>query len=300
GDDETVEMLLQRADAAMYQAKDAGKNTYRFYQQSMQDAADVRLRVERNLRVAILKKELSLHYQPQLSDTSSIIGVEALIRWRSTQLGDVSPIDFIPIAEESGLILPIGKWIVEKVCEQINIWDKQKIHIHHVAVNISAKQFSHADFVSMLVHTLNEHSVSPNRVMLEITESVFLSNLEDVIEKMNALKQNGFKFSIDDFGTGYSSLTYLKRLPFDQLKIDQSFVRGQANNSTDAAIVKAIIAMAKSMDLKLIAEGVETEQQLASLSSFGCHYYQGYYFSKPLSPEQLKRYVDNHLAEYEI
>lgn len=300
GVDETVEILLQRADTAMYQAKDAGKNTYRFYQQSMQDAIDVRLQIERNLHVAITKNELSLHYQPQLSDANKIIGVEALIRWRRAVQGNIPPNDFIPIAEDSGLIISVGQWIIETACKQLNTWDAQNIHIPHIAINISARQFHQADFVPSLIQTLLKYQVSSDRVMLEITESAFLGNIEEAINKMNELKQSGFSFSIDDFGTGFSSLTYLKRLPFDQLKIDQSFVRGLVNSSTDAAIVKAIIAMAKSMDLNLIAEGVETEQQLASLSDFGCHNYQGYFFSKPLPAIVLKEYIESHVEKSEI
>ena len=291
GNDETVDILLKRADTAMYQAKDAGRNTFRFYQQSMQEATDSRLLIEKNLRAAISKNEISLHYQPQLSDDNKLIGAEALIRWKHSELGMIPPVEFIPIAEETGLIIPIGQWVVEMVCKQINRWDKQKIHIPRVAINISAKQFHQADFVSMLVHTVFEHQIKPGRVMLEITEGVFLDNLEEAIDKMNALKQNGFTFSIDDFGTGYSSLTYLKRLPFDQLKIDQSFVLGLVNQSTDVAIVKAIIAMAQSMNLNLIAEGVETAEHLKYLYEFGCHDYQGYYFSKPLPAEQLGEYI---------
>jgi len=295
GIDETVETLLKRADTAMYQAKDAGRNTFRFYQHSMQEAADSRLLIEKYLRVAISKNEICLHYQPQLSDENKLIGAEALIRWQHPELGMISPVEFIPIAEESGLIIPVGQWIIETVCEQIKSWDQQKLYVPHVAINISAKQFHQADFVSMLIHTAFEYQVQPGRVMLEITEGVFLGNLEEAIDKMNALKQSGFTFSIDDFGTGYSSLTYLKRLPFDQLKIDQAFVRGLINNATDAAIVKAIVVMAQSMNLDLIAEGVETVEHLTHLSDFGCHNYQGYYFSKPLAAEQLSEYIKQRI-----
>ena len=291
GIDETAETLLKRADTAMYQAKDAGRNTFRFYQHSMQEAADSRLLIEKNLRVAISKNEISLHYQPQISDDNKLIGAEALVRWKHSELGMIPPVEFIPVAEECGLIVPLGQWIIELVCQQIKRWDKQEIHIPHIAINISAKQFHQADFVSMLVHTVFDHQIKPNRVMLEITERVFLDNLEEAIDKMNALKQNGFTFSIDDFGTGYSSLTYLKRLPFDQLKIDQSFVQGLVNQSTDVEIVKAIIVMAQSMNLNLIAEGVETAEHLKYLYEFGCHDYQGYYFSKPLPAEQLGEYI---------
>jgi len=294
GIDETVETLLKRADTAMYQAKEAGRNTFRFYQQSMQDVVDTRLHIEKNLRKAIVNSEFTIHYQPQLSASNQIVGAEALIRWQNSELGTVSPVNFIPIAEETGLIISIGQWVVESVCEQIQLFEKQGISIPHIAVNISAKQFHQADFVSNLIHTVYEQNVKPDKIMLEITEGVFLGNLEEAIDKMNALKENGFNFSIDDFGTGYSSLTYLKRLPFDQLKIDQSFVRGLVDDKTDAAIVKAIVVMAKSMDLNLIAEGVETTQHLDYLSGFGCHYYQGYYFSKPLTAKKIVEYVKNH------
>ncbi len=287
GIDESVETLLKRADTAMYHAKDAGRNTYRFYQQSMQEAADTRLVIEKNLRVAIARNELSLYYQPQLSENRSIIGAEALIRWNNNELGMISPVDFIPIAEETGLILPIGQWIMETVCDQILYWDRENLHIPHIAVNISAKQFHQADFVSMIVRTVAEKQVKPERIMLEITESVFLGSLEEVTDKMRALKKSGFSFSIDDFGTGYSSLTYLQRLPFDQLKIDQSFVRSLVKNLADAEIVKAIIYMANALNLHLIAEGVETEEHLAFLSRLGCANYQGFFFSKPLEAGQF-------------
>ena len=295
GIDETVELLLKRADTAMYQAKAAGRNTFRFYHQYMQDAADNRLKIEKNLRLAIANDELSLHYQPQLSRNGVIIGAEALIRWKSAELGDVQPDDFIPIAEETGVIIMMGEWVVESVCTQIKAWDEQGIHVPHVAINISAKQFHQADFVSVIVHHVLQQKVGTDRVMLEITESVFLGSLEDAIDKMNILKTSGFNFSIDDFGTGYSSLTYLKRLPFDQLKIDQSFVRELVNNATDAAIVKAIIVMAKSMNLKVIAEGVETDQHLAYLAAFGCQDFQGYYFSKPLTADDFSHYFKAHM-----
>lgn len=291
---ETVESLLQRADTAMYQAKEAGRNTFSFYQQSMQDAADARMQIERSLRVAIANNELSLHYQPQLSDDNEIIGAEALIRWNHTEEGMIPPDKFIPIAEETGLIISIGEWIIKTVCLQIKQWDKQNVHIPHIAINISAKQFHQPDFVFIVTETLIANELSPDRVWLEITESVFLGALDEVVDKMNVLKQHGFHFSIDDFGTGYSSLTYLKRLPFDQLKIDQTFVSGLVDHPSDVAIVQAIIIMAKGLNLNLIAEGVETDQHLTYLAGLGCHNYQGYLFGKPLQAEQLAEYVLNH------
>lgn len=294
GMDESVDLLLKRADTAMYQAKGAGRNTFQFYQESMQEVADARLHIERHLRGAVANNEFSIHYQPQLSASNEIVGAEALIRWNNSELGSVSPVDFISIAEETGMIISIGEWVVNSVCEQIKAWESQGICVPHIAINISAKQFHKADFVSSLVGIVYEKNVTPNQIMLEVTEGVFLGNLEEAIDKMNLLKQNGFSFSIDDFGTGFSSLTYLKRLPFDQLKIDQSFVRGLIENKADAAIVKAIVVMAKSMGLNLIAEGVETDQHLAYLSGFGCHYYQGYYFSRPLTAEKMAEYIESH------
>ncbi len=294
GLDETVEILLQRADTAMYQAKNAGRNTYCFYQNSMQKTADTRLKMERSLRDAIEKGELSLHYQPQFSSKNKIIAAEALIRWDNSELGMIAPMEFIPLAEETGLIIPIGKWVVETVCEQIIQWEKLDIHIPHVAINISAKQFHHADFVSILIQTLFEKEIDPERIMLEITEGVFLESFEDVKDKMEVLKKSGFSFSIDDFGTGYSSLTYLKRLSFDQLKIDQTLIRGLINHPGDEAIIRAIIVIAKGLKLNVVAEGVETGRHLTHLSRHGCHHYQGYYFSQPLSASMFCEYVKQH------
>lgn len=290
GDDDCADIILKRGDTAMYHAKDAGRNTYCFYQYHMQEQADARLTMEKNLRKAIEKNELSIHYQPQLSLTGDIVGAEALIRWCHFTHGMISPIEFIPIAEETGLIMEIGYWIIDSVCQQINEWDVQGIVVPHIAVNISANQFHQADFVSVVIRSIENSQIKPNRILLEITESVFLKNIEDAISKMNTLRLYGFSFSIDDFGTGYSSLSYLKRLPFDQLKIDQSFTKDLINDLKGAAIVQAIIVMAKGLNLNLIVEGVETEQQLNRLSEYGCYFFQGYYFSKPLAPEQFAHY----------
>ena len=291
GIDETVESLLKRADAAMYQAKAAGRNNYCFYQQSMQDAVNDQLSIERNLSLAMSQNEFSLSYQPQYKDEKTMLGVEALLRWESKNLGKVPPAEFIPIAEANGLILSIGQWVIEAVCEQIIRWDQEGIHIPHVAINISAKQFHQANFASTLSYIVSGYQVKPERMMLEVTESIFQGKFEDISDKMYALKKKGFKFSIDDFGTGQSSLTYLKRLPFDQLKIDQSFVKEFINQPTDVAIVKAIVSIAKGLKIDLIAEGVETEEHFRLLFGFGCDGYQGNYFSQPLSVEQLEGHI---------
>jgi EAL domain-containing protein (putative c-di-GMP-specific phosphodiesterase class I) len=205
----------------------------------------------------------------------------------------ISPADFIPVAEETGLIIDIGCWVINAVCLQIHSWDLQGVVVQHIAVNISPKQFHQADFVSVVIKIIEDYDINPCRILLEITEGVFLKNIDEAIRKMNTLREYGFNFSIDDFGTGYSSLSYLKRLPFDQLKIDQSFTNDMMTNPQGAAIVQAIIVMAESLGLNLIAEGVETNKQLNSLSDYGCHFFQGYYFSKPLPPEQFIEYFFN-------
>lgn len=286
---DSIDLILKRADTAMYHAKDAGRNTYRFYQQPMQEQVDVRLMLEKNLRKAIEKNEFSVHYQPQSSFTGEIIGAEALIRWHHAEQGMISPTIFIPVAEEMGLILEIGNWVIETVCQQINEWDAQNLVVPHIAVNISPKQFRQADFASLVIKTIEHYHIKPERILLEITEGVFLKNLDEAINKMNALREYGFSFSIDDFGTGYSSLSYLKRLPFDQLKIDQSFTNGLSDVKS-AAIVQAIIVMADGLGLNLIAEGIETNRQLNCLFDQGCHFFQGYYFSKALSATEFLAY----------
>lgn len=292
GHDESVELLLKKADAAMYKAKEGGRNTYRFYQKSIQEAEDDKLDIESNLKTAISKHELSIHYQPQYSDNKTLFGVEALLRWNNPILGQLPPLQFIPIAEESGLILEIEQWLLEGVCKQINEWDMQNLSIPRVAINISPEQFHQAGFVINLAQTVLEYEVNPDRLILEIKEDVFLNNIEDVIDKMHVLKKKGFKFSLDDFGSGYSSLTFLKRLSFDQLKLEQMLIKGFINQPTDVAFVKAIITMVKGLGIDLIAEGVETEEHLAFLSSFGCKTYQGYCFSKPLPIEHLSKHLN--------
>jgi diguanylate cyclase (GGDEF)-like protein/PAS domain S-box-containing protein len=289
-EDDSVDFILKRADMAMYHAKDAGRNTYRFYQQRMQEQVDARLVLEKNLRKALEKGEFDLHYQPQMSFTGEIIGAEALIRWQQSEQGMISPATFIPIAEETGLIVEIGQWVIDSVCRQIKDWDARDIIVPHIAINISPKQFHQADFVSVICKILEQHTIQPNRIILEITEGVFIQNLEEAIGKMNVLREYNFSFSIDDFGTGYSSLSYLKRLPFNQLKIDQSFTKDLLNDTHGAAIVQAIIVMAEGLNLDLIAEGVETNKQLNRLADYGCYHFQGYYFSKPLPPNQFVNY----------
>jgi len=229
-----------------------------------------------------------LHYQAQVTSEGRVIGTEALVRWTHPLRGLVSPAEFIPVAEESGLILPLGSWVLETACKQLVLWaDKPETADLTVAVNVSAHQFHQADFVDQVFGALERTGARAQGLKLELTESLLVANIEAIIDKMNALKARGVGFSLDDFGTGYSSLSYLKRLPLDQLKIDQSFVRNILSDTNDAAIAKMVIALADSMDLAVIAEGVETEAQRDFLAGLGCHTYQGYLFSKPLPAQEF-------------
>lgn len=281
-----TETLLKQADVALYQAKDAGRDRLRFFSQAMQAAIDVRAALEGALRQAIAREELQLYYQGQFDETGRLIGAEALLRWTCPGIGPVSPARFIPLAEETGLILPLGNWVIRRACAQLHAWSKQP-HLRHLqlAINVSARQFHQADFVRAVADCLNRAAIDPSRLKLELTESVVLENIEDVILRMQQLKALGVRFSLDDFGTGYSSLSYLKRLPLDQLKIDQSFVRDLAEDNDDAAIIRAILAMSGSLGLDVIAEGVETQAQYEFLRANGCRAFQGYLFGKPVSAE---------------
>ncbi len=280
---------LKRAELAMYQAKSAGRNTLRFFEPQMQAAVDARVLLEEALHEAIQKQQFTLYYQAQVSDSEGIVGVEALVRWFDPKRGMISPAEFIPLAEETGLILPIGAWVLEAACQQLALWASQPAMAQlSIAVNVSARQFRESNFVEQVLATLQRTLANPQRLKLELTESVLVANAEEVIVKMNALKAVGIGFAIDDFGTGYSSLSYLKRLPLERLKIDQGFVRNILTDADDAAISRAVIAMATSMGLGVIAEGVETEAQREFLASLGCHTYQGYLFNRPLPPEKFE------------
>ena len=284
GTHQDADVLLKQADMAMYQAKKAGGNALYFFDPDMQKTIMDRVHLEADLLRAITEKEqFQLYYQAQVDSFDRVIGAEALIRWISPERGIVSPAEFIPIAEESGLILPLGHWVIATACQQLASWSQQPETAHlTLSVNISARQIRMPNFVDEVLTLIDSAGVNPTKLKLEITESTLLENLEDIIEKMTRLKDRGFNFSIDDFGTGYSSLQYLKRLPLDQLKIDQSFVRDLADDSNDRAIVRTIIAMAKSLNLDVIAEGVETEEQLRRLKHKGCRHFQGYLFGKPV------------------
>jgi diguanylate cyclase (GGDEF)-like protein/PAS domain S-box-containing protein len=284
---------LKRSELAMYQAKSGGRNMLRFFDPQMQTVVDSRVKLEAALQGAIQNQQFTLYYQAQVSDSEGIVGVEALVRWFDPKRGMVSPAEFIPLAEETGLILPIGAWVLETACQQLAAWAAQPAMAHlSIAVNVSARQFRENNFVSQALATLERTRANPRRLKLELTESVLIADAEDVILKMNVLKAIGIGFAIDDFGTGYSSLSYLKRLPLERLKIDQGFVRNILMDPDDAAISRAVIAMATSMGLGVIAEGVETEAQRDFLSSLGCHTYQGYLFSRPLPVHEFETFFN--------
>jgi diguanylate cyclase (GGDEF)-like protein len=281
--------LMKQADIAMYQAKKAGRNTLRFFDPQMQDTINARATLEDELRAALVKGEFELYYQIQVGSTHRPLGAEALIRWMHPVRGLVSPLQFIPLAEETGLILPIGKWVLETACAQLKLWQQDPLTRELIlAVNVSAKQFRQVDFVAQVQAAVKDYAINPMRLKLELTESLLLDAIEDTIATMNALNEIGVQFSLDDFGTGYSSLQYLKRLPLDQLKIDRSFVRDLVTDNSDKAIVRTIIAMAGSLSLDVIAEGVETEEQRQNLFNKGCTHFQGYLFSEPIPIEQFE------------
>jgi EAL domain-containing protein (putative c-di-GMP-specific phosphodiesterase class I) len=267
----------------MYQAKAAGRNRLCFYDPLMQAVVSARAALEAGLREALEKNQFLLHYQAQVDGKGHVTGSEALVRWQHPQRGVVSPAEFIRLAEETGLILPLGQWVLETACKQLALWAAQPEMEHlTLAVNVSARQFHQSNFVETVLSTLERTGARPKRLKLELTEGLLLESVEDVISKMTVLKGRGIGFSLDDFGTGYSSLAYLKRLPLDQLKIDQGFVRNILTDANDAAIAKMVVMLAASLGLAVIAEGVETEAQRDFLSSQGCEAHQGYLFSRPL------------------
>ena len=290
----TSDDLLRQADIAMYQAKNAGRNTLRFFDPKMQDTINARAILENELRKALENHQFYLCFQIQVDSLYSALGAEALIRWHHPERGLISPTQFIPLAEETGLILPIGQWVLETACAQIKSWQQDALTKDLVlAVNVSAKQFHQTEFVSDVITIIQRHAINPMLLKLELTESMLLENIEGTIVTMNTLKEVGVRFSLDDFGTGYSSLQYLKRLPFDQIKIDQSFVHDLVLNKSDREIVRTIIGMVTSLNLNVIAEGVETEEQHQLLKQMGCFHYQGYLFGRPMPIKQFESALQN-------
>lgn len=284
--------ILKRADVAMYQAKAAGRNTVRFFDPAMQAAVEARAAMEVDLRHALQQSAFTLHYQPQVESGNRVIGAEALLRWTHPERGPVSPAEFIPVAEQSGLIVDLGEWVLQTACRQLAQWsDMPGCAGLTLAINVSVHQFRQVDFVDKVRRALIAHGAKPTRLKLEITESMFVADQESIINKMIQLKALGVGFSLDDFGTGYSSLSYLRRLPLDQLKIDQSFVREVLSDPNDAAIARTVIALGQSLGLMVIAEGVELQGQRDFLAQYGCTFCQGYLISRPLTIDAFDAFV---------
>lgn len=287
-----VHSLLRKADGAMYRAKQDGKNTYRFYSDVEGEEDTARLELEQQLRRAVERREFIVYYQPQVSiDTSAVVGVEALLRWQHPQLGIVEPGRFIPLLEDTGLIVEVGDWVLREVCRHAVSWQALGLPPVRVAVNLSSKQFTKRDLVGEIARTLDETGVDPKRLNIEITEGTLASKIDSTVKTLEKLNALGITISVDDFGVGYSSLNYLKRFPIHKLKIDQSFVRDVTTDTNDAAIASAIIALAHKLNLEVIAEGVETLEQLFFLSRQGCHEVQGHLISPPLSNEDFVRWL---------
>lgn len=288
----TIKELLKRADLAMYQAKAAGRNTVRFFDPAIQARLNARAALEADLRQAVHRNELVLHYQPQVDTQGRCLGVEALVRWEHPQRGQVQPLDFIPLAEETGLILPIGQWVLCQACRTMAAWEADpRLAGLGMAVNVSARQFHQPDFVHNVREQLRAHGIAPSLLKLEITESMLLDNIEQTIETMQTLRALGVRFSLDDFGTGYSSLNYVKRLPLDQIKIDKSFVRDILSDPNDAAICRTVIAMGRSLGLSTLAEGVEQPAQWDFLAQEGCDAAQGYLYARPMALPDLQAWL---------
>jgi diguanylate cyclase (GGDEF)-like protein len=301
GHKQTPDELMKQADIAMYQAKKAGRNTLRFFDRKMQENISARVSLENELHSALEFQQFCLHYQIQVDSSNRPLGAEALIRWIHPEHGLVSPTQFIPLAEETKLILPIGQWVLETACAQLKTWQLDTLTRNlTLAVNVSSQQFRQADFVAQIQAAVQRHAINPKLLKLELTESMLEENIEDTIETMNTLNDIGIRFSLDDFGTGYSSLQYLKRLPLDQLKIDQSFVRDITTDTSDKTIVRTIIVMAGSLDIAVIAEGVETEAQRQLLQINGCTHYQGYLFGKPLPIGEFETLLTQNRSSHTI
>jgi EAL domain-containing protein (putative c-di-GMP-specific phosphodiesterase class I) len=293
-DGKSAAVLLKNADMAMYYAKRDGGNTYRFFNENMTEVALRRLNLETQLRKAIENNEFVVYYQPQMNAlTGEITGMESLLRWKNPRLGVISPEDFIPLAEETGLIVAIGEWVLRTACRQTKVWRDQGIALPRVSVNVSGVQFLNKKFPEVVAKILDETALDPKVLELELTESVLMKDTDCALTMLNQLKSLGIQLSIDDFGTGYSSLSRLRQFPIDRLKIDKSFVHAVDLGASDAAIASAIIAMADSMNLEVTAEGVETESQLNFLKSRLCREVQGFLMCRPLPAEEIDAFVRN-------
>lgn len=289
------EILVQNADTAMYQAKDNGRDNIQFFTTNMNKNVSERLSLYNKLRAALAKQELSLVYQPVVElESETVTGVEALLRWKAPFIGNVSPAEFIPLAEETGLIVPIGEWVLKTACIQAMEWKKRGLPDIKMSVNISGRQLKHTDIVATLVQVLDETGMSPQSLVLELTESMLMDYAEETIGKLIAIREMGITIAIDDFGTGYSSLSYLRELPVDKLKIDRAFVTDIDSNDDNAVITQAIIAMAQKLKLKVLAEGAERKEEIDFLRAHQCSEIQGYYFSKPLTAEGCEKYIKKH------
>jgi len=292
-ENESPEDVLKYADAAMYRAKEEGRNAICFFLPSMQKAAEIRLTTQNALRNALEREEFELHFQPQVNNTGHLIGVEALVRWQHPTKGQISPVNFIPLAEETGLIILIGNWVLKAACLHLQHWQQLGLGdcFGRLSINVSPRQFQQADFAVQVEKLLKQYQLDPNLIELELTEQILVQDFQVVQEKIEHLRSLGVSFAIDDFGTGYSSLSYLKRLPLDRIKIDKSFVNDITTDVNDAVIVETIIEMAKHLGLEIIAEGVETLAQFQFLENKACLHYQGYFFSPPLSAAHFIRYM---------
>ncbi|WP_181376322.1 sensor domain-containing phosphodiesterase [Novimethylophilus kurashikiensis] len=292
----SVEDLLKQADLAMYQAKAKGRNRICFFDPQMQSTVSYHAKIESDIRIGLRQQQFVFHYQPQLSDERRVIGAEALARWQHPKHGLIPPKDFIPYAESSGLILSLSDQLIDTACRQVSIWSENPATAHIVlALNVSSKQLRQPDFVQVMKQAIQRHGTDPTKLKLEITESLLVENIDDTIGKMKELKALGVSFSLDDFGTGYSSLSYLKRLPLDQIKIDQSFIKDAAINEKDAAIARTIVALGENLGLDVIAEGVETVAQQEFLQDSNCRLYQGYLFSHAIPADEFERFVTQML-----
>jgi diguanylate cyclase (GGDEF)-like protein len=281
--------LIRHADIAMYRAKTEGKNTYQLFVPEMNDRIKKRALLEAGLRRALEKDEFTLNFQPQYDlQSTRMIGAEVLLRWSSPELGNVSPLEFIPVAEDSGLIIPIGDWVMRTACEQIADWQRQGFSVPRISINLSVSQLRHPQIARHILHLIKDCAVDPRMIELELTESVLMENVEEYIGGFAELQASGINLSIDDFGTGYSSMAYLKRLPLDKVKIDRAFINDLPHADNDRQIVTAMIAMAHNLGLTVTAEGVERQEQADFLRDIGCDSVQGYYFNRPLSAHQFE------------